>query len=335
MIPSRESFSKMTPLYPFVFKPIFKERVWGGRAIERLYGIKLPADVPIGESWEISDRPGDASVIANGPLAGKDLRWLMEHHERELLGNAKSANGRFPLLIKILDAQEKLSLQVHPPAHKAAELKGEPKTEAWYIADAAPGAELYVGLKQGVKRAEFEAKIKTGAVAECFHRVPVKAGDTMFLPSGRVHAIGAGLVIFEIQQNSDTTYRVFDWNRVGLDGKPRDLHVEQSLASIDFEDFEPELVAGKITGNKVLKARRLVCDPLFEIEEIHTEEGVEIIPTLDEPRIVAAVKGKLSISGNSMDVSLLPGEFCLVPAGLKSGSVRAEAGSVFLMVTAG
>jgi mannose-6-phosphate isomerase len=322
-------------LYPLTFRPIFKERVWGGRAIERLYGKKLPAGVPIGESWEISDRPGDASVIANGPLASKDLRWLMEHHERELLGNAKSANGRFPLLIKILDAQEKLSLQVHPPAHKAAELKGEPKTEAWYIADAAPGAELYVGLKRGVTRAEFETKIKSGAVAECFHRVPVKAGDTMFLPSGRVHAIGAGLVIFEIQQNSDTTYRVFDWNRVGLDGKPRDLHVAESLASIDFADFEPGLVAGKITGNKVLKARRLVSDLLFEIEEIQSEEGVEITPTLDEPRVIAAVKGRLSVSGNSIDVSLVSGEFCLVPAGMKNASLHAEAGSVFLEVTVG
>jgi len=208
-------------LYPLTFRPIFKERIWGGRALEQLYGKSLPPKVPIGESWEISDRPGDASVIANGPLAGKDLRWLMENHERELLGDAKSANGRFPLLIKILDAQEKLSLQVHPPARKAAELKGEPKTEAWYIADAAPGAELYVGLKRGVTREEFERKIQSGEVAECFHRVPVRAGDTMFLPSGRVHAIGAGLVIFEIQQNSDTTYRVFDWNRVGTDGKPR------------------------------------------------------------------------------------------------------------------
>ena len=127
------------------------------------------------------------------------------------------------------------------PASKAAELKGEPKTEMWFIADAAPGAELFVGLKRGVTRAEFEKKIADGSVAECFHRVPVRAGDTMFLPSGRVHAIGAGLVIFEIQQNSDTTYRVFDWNRIGLDGKPRELHVAQSLASIDFNDFEPKL----------------------------------------------------------------------------------------------
>ncbi len=321
-------------LYPLTFQPIFKERVWGGRALEKLYGKKLPANVPIGESWEISDRPGDASVIANGPLAGKDLRWLMENHERELLGKAKSANGRFPLLIKILDAQEKLSLQVHPPAQKAAELKGEPKTEAWYIADAAPGAELYVGLKRGATRAEFEEKIKTGAVAECFHRVPVNAGDTMFLPSGRVHAIGAGLVIFEIQQNSDTTYRVFDWNRVGLDKKPRELHVAESLASIDFEDFEPGLASGKFAGDKKLMARRLVHDPLFEIQEFQSFEGAEIDMTSEKPHVFAVVRGKLRVSGNSTDVSLTPGQFCLVPADVKKVSLRVERKSVFLIATA-
>src|SRR5262249_15142940 len=147
-----------------------------------LYKKNLPPHVPIGESWEISDRPDDVSVIANGPFAGKNLRWLMEKHERELLGDARSSNGRFPLLIKILDAEEKLSLQVHPPIDTAAEFRGDPKTEAWYIARAAPGAELYVGLKRGVTRAEFEQKIQTAEVAECFHRVPVRAGDTMFLP---------------------------------------------------------------------------------------------------------------------------------------------------------
>src|SRR6185437_10577049 len=126
--------------------------------------------------------------------------------------------------------------------------------------DAAPDAELYVGLKRGVSRAEFETKIRTGAVAECFHRIPVRAGDVMFLPSGRVHAIGAGLVIFEIQQNSDTTYRVFDWNRVGLDGKPRELHVEQSLASIDFNDFEPKLLETKLLAAGKIQKHSLVYD---------------------------------------------------------------------------
>lgn len=325
----------MHTLYPFVFQPIFKERVWGGRALERLYKKPLPAKVPIGESWEISDRPGDVSVIANGPLAGKDLRWLMEHHERELLGDSKPANGRFPLLIKILDAEEKLSLQVHPPAHKAAELRGEPKTEAWYIADAAPGAELYVGLKRGVTRAQFEKKIATGDVAECFHRVPVGAGDTMFLPSGRVHAIGAGLVIFEIQQNSDTTYRVFDWHRVGLDGKPRELHVEQSLASIDFEDFEPALVPNGFIEKDSIKRRRLTTNPLFEIEEFRAVPQSSLPISSGRPCIVAAVKGDLLVRAVSVQVSLSPGEFCLVPASLKDGLLQAKTDATFLLASAG
>jgi mannose-6-phosphate isomerase len=322
-------------LYPLTFQPIFKERVWGGRALERLYKKKLPPKVPIGESWEISDRPGDASVIANGPLAGKDLHWLMENHERELLGESKAANGRFPLLIKILDAQEKLSLQVHPPAHKAAELRGEPKTEAWYIADTAPGAELYVGLKRGVTRGHFENKISSGDIAECFHRVPVKAGDTMFLPSGRVHAIGAGLVIFEIQQNSDTTYRVFDWNRVGLDGKPRELHVPESLASIDFDDFEPRLVSGNYIDNGTVKTRRLVSNPLFEIDEFRAAARGATTIHSDKARVIAAVSGRLRVSDDSTEILLSPGEFALLPASLKSTSLKAESDGVFLLATAG
>jgi len=322
-------------LYPFIFKPIFKERVWGGRAIEQLYAKKLPAKVPIGESWEISDRPGDASVIANGPLAGKDLRWLMENHERELLGDAKSANGRFPLLIKILDAQDKLSLQVHPPAAKAAELKGEPKTEAWYIADAAPGAELYVGLKRGVTRGEFEQKIKSGEVAECFHRVPVKTGDTMFLPSGRVHAIGAGLVIFEIQQNSDTTYRVFDWNRVGLDGKPRDLHVAESLASIDFEDFEPALVNKPVEKVGPCETRELVRHPLFKVSLFRLQSAESVLINLPEVAIVGAIQKKTTVANSfGPSVELSPGQFCLIPARTKV-DLLPEAGARFLLINAG
>jgi mannose-6-phosphate isomerase len=312
-------------LYPLTFHPIFKERVWGGREIERLYGKKLPPGAPIGESWEISDRPGDANVIANGPLAGKNLRWLMENHRAELLGNARPANeNRFPLLCKILDAREKLSLQVHPPAHKAPELGGEPKTEMWFIADAAPGAELFVGLKRGVTRAEFEKKIKTGEVAECFHHVPARAGDAMFLPSGRVHAIGAGLVIFEIQQNSDTTYRVFDWNRVGLDGKPRELHIAQSLASIDFGDFEPSLVDRKFSGDDKIKMRLLVRNPLFNIEAVEMKTGTSLNLKPCKLQIVATVRGKLEVRSGSNSVDLSAGHFCLVPACLERTELMAK-----------
>src|SRR5262249_36857524 len=149
-------------LYPLTFQPIFKERVWGGRHLEKLYQKALPSKVRIGESWEISDRPGDVSVIANGPLAGKDLHWLVGNHAADLLGAVEPYGGRFPLLIKLLDAREKLSLQVHPPTTKAKELGGEPKTEMWYIADAEPGAELYVGLKRGVTRLGFEHELQNG-----------------------------------------------------------------------------------------------------------------------------------------------------------------------------
>jgi mannose-6-phosphate isomerase len=322
-------------LYPLTFHPIFKERVWGGREMERLYGKQLPPGTPIGESWEISDRPGDASVIANGPLAGKNLRWLMENHRAELLGGAKPAGeNRFPLLCKILDAREKLSLQVHPPARKAAGLGGEPKTEIWFIADAAPGAELFVGLKRGVTRAEFEKKIRTGEVADCFHRVPVRAGDAMFLPSGRVHAIGAGLVIFEIQQNSDTTYRVFDWNRVGLDGKPRELHVAQSLASIDFNDFEPKLVETKSVASGKIQKRTLVNDPLFNVEtwKLNSATGGLLKPkTL---QIIAATGGKIEIKSGATAVKLSAGQFSLIPASLGRTEVRAKSDAALLRVEA-
>jgi len=322
-------------LYPFIFQPIFKERIWGGRELERLYAKPLPPGRPIGESWEISDRPGDASVIANGPLAGKTLRWLMENHARELLGNAKpAAEGRFPLLCKILDAREKLSLQVHPPAARAKELKGEPKTEMWFIADAAPDASLYVGLKRGVTRAGFEKKIADGSVADCFHRIPVKAGDAMFLPSGRVHAIGAGLVIFEIQQNSDTTYRVFDWNRVGLDGKPRELHIAQSLASIDFSDIEPGLVETKFTAVGKIQKRLLVNDPLFNVEawKLNSGAGGSLKPK--KLQIIAATGGKIEIKSGTISVNLGAGQFCLIPASLERMEIRAQSDAALLRVEA-
>ena len=323
-------------LYPLTFQPIFKDRIWGGRELERLYGKKIPAG-QIGEAWEISDRPGDASVITNGPLAGKDLRWLMENHAAEILGHAKpAAEGRFPLLCKILDAREKLSLQVHPPASKAAELKGEPKTEMWFIADAAPGASLYVGLKHGVTRAEFERKIADGSVADCFHKIPVKAGDTMFLPSGRVHAIGDGLVIFEIQQNSDTTYRVFDWNRLGLDGKPREMHVAQSLASIDFNDFEPELVENKFIQGPHFKSRQLVNDPLFNVDEMTIESPEFLLLKDGQLRIIAVIKGAATVlcGSSNASVELQPGQFCLLPAALRGVEIKTQPHTQFLCVEA-
>ncbi|HVR34936.1 MAG TPA: type I phosphomannose isomerase catalytic subunit [Methylomirabilota bacterium] len=319
-------------LYPLTFQPIFKERVWGGRRLETLYQKPLPPDVPIGESWEITDRPEGTSVISNGSLAGRELRWLMEHHGEELLGKQPVPGGRFPWLMKILDAGQKLSLQVHPPAKLAAVLGGEPKTEMWYVAHATPGAELFVGLRRGVTRAEFEQRIRDGTVAECFHRIQVRLGDVMFLPSGRVHALGGGNVIFEIQQNSDTTYRVFDWNRTGLDGRPRELHLRESLASIDFNDFEPGLVTGEDTEEGALRVRRLVNDPLFRVDACELPANAAIHRPERELAVLAVLEGGLTLGHSGQTVSLTPGGFCLLPASLSGVDIRSETGARLLRV---
>jgi mannose-6-phosphate isomerase len=322
-------------LYPLQFQPIFQERIWGGRNLERLYKKSLPPNLRTGESWEISDRDEAQSVVRNGPLAGKTLRWLMENHERDLLGKAKSLHGRFPLLVKILDAEEKLSLQVHPPPHKARALRGEPKTEMWYIADARPDAELYVGLRQGATREEFETRIRNGTVAECFHRIRVRAGDAMFLPSGRVHAIGAGLVIFEIQQNSDTTYRVFDWNRTDAAGKPRQLHVAESLECIDFNDFTPAPVRSNARETDT-HIQPLVEDSLFSVELVSFNRMPgDIDYNLASPRIVAVVEGAVRICDAAQPIDLHPGEFCLLPASLGRQKIEAVGPSKILVAQTG
>jgi mannose-6-phosphate isomerase len=321
-------------LYPFTFEPIFKERVWGGRNLEKLYGKSLPAG-PIGESWEITDRPEGVSIIANGPLAGQSLRWLMENHRTELLGREASTvppSQPFPLLVKILDAQQTLSLQVHPPAAAAATLGGQPKTEMWYITDAAPDAGLFVGLRRGVTRPEFERHLADGTLAECLHRIPVQGGDVMFLPSGRLHAIGAGNVLFEIQQNSDTTYRVFDWNRMGLDGRPRELHVAQSLACIDFNDFEPRLIASVYSRNLTFKVRYLVDDPLFRVDACQVKRGQRFHLRSDSMQILGLIRGRLALTHGEMALGLEAGQFCLLPACLDRVTVVAERQAEFLHV---
>src|SRR5437867_8154820 len=193
---------------PLAFEPIFMGRIWGGRWLETEFGKKLPPNKSIGESWEIVDRPEAQSVVSNGPLKGKTLHELWSQYRDEIFG--KMAEGpsrtgipRFPLLIKLLDAQERLSLQVHPAEKIAAKLGGEPKTECWYVASAEPDAELFVGFKRSISRAEFDKTLRSGSAADAVHAIKVKQGDAMFLPAGRFHGIGAGNVLVEIQQNSD------------------------------------------------------------------------------------------------------------------------------------
>jgi len=285
---------------PLAFRPLFMERVWGGRRLATKLGKCLGGDAPIGESWELVDREDAQSVVARGQFAGKTLHELWTGMRRPVFGPGLPDLPRFPLLAKILDARETLSVQVHPPAHQAAELKGEPKTEMWYLLDAEPGAELFAGFRRGTTRADFELALGNGRVAELLHRVPVKAGDAMFIPSGRCHAIGAGCLIVEIQQNSDTTYRVYDWDRTGLDGKPRALHVAESLASIDFDDHEPQPVRAD--------SETIVSCPEFLVERW----------TLSSPRaetsksgvIFTVLSGGVACAGENFS----PGEFFLLPA---------------------
>ena len=322
----------MVNLYPLTFKPIFKERLWGGRNLESLYSKPLPPGPPIGESWEVSDRPGDESAVASGPLKGRTLHWLMENCPAALLGSRGPIPARFPLLIKIIDAQATLSLQVHPPPSVAASLGGEPKTEMWYVAQAQPGAELFVGLKNGVTRAEFESKLASQKVAECFHVIRVKAGDSMFLPSGRVHALGAGTMIFEIQQNSDTTYRVFDWNRLERDGKPRALHIPQSLASINFSDFEPSLLPRDTTPAQPGTVRPLVNDPLFNVDLRQWAAGDTNTWPAGKMRILGVVEGALMIEGSGEQVEIPAGGFCLIPAQCDATKAQALRETKFLEI---
>jgi mannose-6-phosphate isomerase len=310
--------SSLALTQPLVFEPIFMERVWGGRRLEEVYGKRLPAGIRIGESWEIVDRPEAQSVVREGSLRGKTLHELWLNHRAEIFGNIPDAS-RFPLLIKLLDAREKLSVQVHPPNELAAELGGEAKTEFWYIADADPGAELFVGLREGSSRERFEQALKSGQVADHVHRIAARTGDAMFLPSGRVHAIGGGNLIVEIQQNSDTTYRVFDWNRTGTDGKPRELHVEHSLRCIDFDDCQPSLT--KVQGEL------LVRDPLFEIQKWTLREEREVVPA-GTFAIVFCLTSKIQCGG----LTFSPGEFFLLPATAKNRTV-CGAGSELLRIS--
>lgn len=289
---------------PITFRPIYVERVWGGRELEHVYGRTLPdPDRPYGESWEIVDRENAQSVVAEGRYSGSTLHELWTEHREEIFGTGFHAPPRFPILIKILDARDDLSIQVHPPAHLAQVLGGEPKTEMWYIADCDPDAKLYVGLKNGVTRDEFEQAIIAGTVADCVHAIVPLPGTSIFIPSGRLHAIGAGFLIYEIQQSSDTTYRVFDWNRLGLDGKPRELHVGESLASIDFQDFEP-------TMDTPLGENLASCEYFkTDLKILATGESISN-PQAGQFSILSVVEGLLESGGER---NFEKGRFILLP----------------------
>ena len=325
------------PDHPLTFHPQPMERVWGGSRLRQLFGKDFPPGRPIGESWEIADRPEAVSVTLSGPFAGTTLRKLMVAFPDAMVGQWGRADGRFPWLAKLLDAQDNLSLQVHPPPRLAAALGGEPKTEVWYVAAAEPGARFLAGLRSGVTRSEFEDRAREGTVAGCCHELPVERGDVLFVPSGRVHALCAGIVIFELQQNSDTTYRIFDFNRTGLDGIPRRLHLAEAFQAIDFSDFTPTLVPGRRQEFRPGVERTLVRDEVFEATEIDTDGGhpVADVRPLGTPGLLAVVSGELEAVGGGESVRLRPGDFCLLPAGLDRAQLVTHCPTVLLRLTVG
>lgn len=315
------------PLPPLRFQRRTLEKVWGGRRLERVPGISLPPTQPIGESWEISDRDEEPSVVAVGPLAGTKLRDLVQRRRVELLGRARTTpGGRFPLLVKYLDTSRPLSIQVHPIASDP-HTGEEAKTEAWYFLHAEPESRVWLGLAPGTTREALTAAAGTSAIVPLVREWPVHEGDVAFVRGGTVHAIGAGVTVLEVQENSDTTHRLYDWDRVGLDGKPRPIHVEPALRSTDFtaSNDGPRAPAWRnVEGGR----RALLVDcPLFTLERVEIDGAQD-----DETRDVAVAwavvqgRGRLVTAAGMQDIK--SGDVWLVPACTGHHRIEAPEGAL-------
>ncbi len=309
----------MTPLLPF--KPLYQQRVWGGHLLESWLGRRHTLAGPIGESWEIVDRPEAQSVVAAGPWAGRTLRELIAGRPEAIMGPGWPAEKPFPILVKWLDCRERLSLQVHPPASVAAKLGGEPKTENWYFARTEGAAAVFAGLREGVTPDGFERALADGSVERCLRRLPVRPGESLLIRSGMMHAIDAGSVILEIQQNSDTTYRVHDWGRVGLDGKPRALHVRESMESLRAS-------AGLAAPGLVPDSAGMLAECAeFRIRREALGVGAPLrFAAGEQPRIVSVAQGRLKC----VDTDLRPGDTALLPCAGEFEFTAEEASTVLV-----
>ena len=312
-------------LYPLKFKPLFKERIWGGELLASAMNKKLPAGKRIGESWELSAVPGDISVVANGKLAGNNLEELTEVYMGDLVGDHiyNQFGLLFPLLIKLIDAQDDLSIQVHPNDQLARERHNSyGKTEMWYVLACEPGASLYVGFNKSVTREEYLKHVNDGTLADILDKVPVKPGDTFFIPAGTIHAIGRGLLIAEIQQTSDITYRVFDWNRVDANGKGRELHTELALDAIDFDSKQQY---DKTRTPRKNEAVNLVNSPYFVTNVVEVSgELTRNHEDKDSFVIYMGTEGNLELTWGAGTETLAKGETILVPACLDEVVLKGE-----------
>ena len=320
-------------LYPLLFEPIYVERMWGGTLMQETLNRQVPdRGAPIGESWELSDRDDADSVVENGPLAGITLGSLVKYYQQLLLGK-KYTGGRFPLLVKLIDAGDRLSLQVHPDEAACAELGGgaEPKTEMWYIISARSDGTIMAGLSPRATRQQLIEKIDSCDVEKLLQVNVSIPGDAYFIPSGTLHAIGAGNLILEIQQNSDTTYRASDWGRVDASGKPRELHLDKALASIDFRNrSNPRVpgVSGVVSHNRKLP---LVSQcRFFTVEELHIASPWQFNTANESFHLLTPVREAVTISRPYGEEKIMVdvGRTVMVPANYGEYVVESAAGNV-------
>lgn len=295
----------MKTLYPLRFEPVYKDYIWGGNRIPRLYNRDMPDGI-YAESWEISTHPDGTTAIANGPLAGKTLRDLLPEHKNALLGT-NVVGDDFPLLIKLIDAREVLSVQVHPNDDNAAAVGGEAKTEMWYFMEGDPEAQIYCGLKPGIGKGEFLQAMEDKTFADILRPVAATPGQAVFVPGGRVHAIDKGSLVLEIQQNSNTTYRLYDWGRVGPDGQPRPLHIDQAMKVIDWDNNgDPHC---QISGTTIQK-----CD-YFQLDRFELSEGKAFEASGESFHALFVEKGEGTIRWADGGEALATGQSWLIPAG--------------------
>ena len=334
-------------LYPLKFKPRFVEKLWGGRKIETVLGKPLPPGKQIGESWELYDFPPGAvdespdwlsSEIANGPLAGRSLHWLAGEFGRDLLGDVKPCgpHRQFPILIKYLDAREDLSVQVHPDCAYAEQHPDAcVKDEAWYVLQSDPGARIFKGVRKGTTRDELWRAVKSGTVEQHVNTVRVRPGASYYLPSGTLHALGAGSLVAEVQTPSDTTFRVYDFNRTDPStGRPRVLHLDQAMECIDFSGKEPQQPRSHVAG-LFTTVSRLVTAQQFKLEKVRMTEGVEEPVPYDQPVVWVVLEGsaEVRVKGAKDATRFGRGDTVLLPASMSDPVIRTLSDCVWLEVT--
>lgn len=304
--------------YPLLFRPIYRVTLWGGGRIRRLYRRPHAPSRFCGESWELADRAEASSVIRNGYWRGHTLNHVLQLAPHEVGGTRVDAKERFPLLIKIIDARERLSVQVHPTRAAARRLGGDPKTEMWYILDAPAGARIFAGFRPGVDRRTVERALQERCLVQYLRSVPVVPGECLYVPAGRVHAIGEGCLVLEIQQNSDTTYRLYDWGRLDRSGTPRPLHIREALTSIRWIDTRPLRVRRReLRGRKEgVTQWPLLRTPYFEAYRFDIRNGQTFENDGRSCHILFVERGAVRVSCSGGRVDLTPGTTCLMPAAI-------------------